>query len=103
MSRCGGHFLEDFLIKRKMPRPWAICLRAQISNLHSVWAQWVRKSGGYKIDVTRLGYNEQPCGHIFEEFLMETKGAKTTGNLPAGPNNYPAPSLGPIGEKKWRI
>ena len=44
-----------------------------------------------------------PGGHIFEEFLMETKGAKTTGNLPAGPNNYPAPSLGPIGEKKLRI
>ena len=57
----------------------------------------MRKSGGYKIDVARLGYNE----HFFEELLIETKSAKTTGNLPAGPNNYPAPSLGPIGQKKW--
>ena len=69
-------------------------------TLHPVWAQSVRKSGGYKIDVARLGYNEE---HFFEELLIETKSAKTTGNLPAGPNNYPAPSLGPIGEKKWRI
>ena len=44
-----------------------------------------------------------PGGHFFEEFLIETKGVKTTGNLPAGSNNYPAPSLGLIGEKKWRI
>ena len=42
-------------------------------------------------------------GHFFEEFLIEKKGAKTMGNLPAGPNNKPAPSLDPIGEKKWRI
>jgi len=45
----------------------------------------------------------RPGGHFFEEFLIETKGAKTTGILQAGQNNYPAPSLGPIGEKKWRI
>jgi len=42
----------------------------------------------------------RPGGHFFEEFLIETKGARTMGKLPAGPNNYPAPSLGPIGEKK---
>jgi len=41
----------------------------------------------------------RPGGHFFEEFLIETKGVKTTGNLPAGPNNYPAPSLGQISEK----
>jgi len=45
----------------------------------------------------------RPGGHFFEEFLIEKKGAKTMGNLLTGPNNYPAPSLGPIGEKKWRI
>ena len=45
----------------------------------------------------------RPGGHFFEEFLIETKGAKTMGNLPAGPNNYPAPSLGAIDEKKWLI
>ena len=45
----------------------------------------------------------RPGGNFFEEILIETKGAKTTANLPAGPNNYPEPSLGPIGEKKWQI
>ena len=34
-------------------------------------------------------------GHFFEEFLIETKSAKTM-TMPAGPNNYRAPSLGPI-------
>ena len=33
----------------------------------------------------------RPGGHFFEEFFIETKGAKTTGNLPAGQNNYLAP------------
>ena len=51
------------------------------------------------IDIARVGYNE----HFFEELLIETKSAKTMGNLPAVPNNYPAPSLGPIDEKKSRI
>jgi len=41
--------------------------------------------------------------HSAAKGLIITKSAKTTGNLPAGPNNYPAPSFGPIGEKKWRI
>ena len=45
----------------------------------------------------------RPGGHFFEEFLIELKGAKTMGNLPAGPNFYPEPSLGPISEKKWQI
>ena len=67
--------------------------------MHPVWAKSVRKIGGYQIDVDKLGFNE----HFFEELLIETKSAKTTGNLPAGLNNYHAPSLGPIGEKKWRI
>ena len=36
----------------------------------------------------------RPGVHFFEEFLIETKGAKTMGKLPEGLNNYPAPSLG---------
>ena len=44
----------------------------------------------------------RPGGHFFEEFSIKTKGAKTMDNLPAGLHNYPAPSLGPIGEKKGR-
>ena len=104
MSRRGGHFFEEFLMETKVSKAIGICPRAQITTLHPVWAQSVRKSGGYQIDVTTLGYNEhRPGGHFFEEFLIETKGAKTMGKLPASPNNYPAPSLSPISEKKWRI
>ena len=90
---------RSFKSKRKVPRPRNIFPQARITTLHPVWAQSVRKSDGYKIDVARLGYNE----HFFEELLIEPKSAKTTSNLPAGLNNYLAPSLGPIGEKKWRI
>jgi len=45
----------------------------------------------------------RPGGYFYVEFLIKTKGAKTMGKLPAGENNYPASSLGTIGEKKWRI
>ena len=59
----------------------------------------MRKSGGCKIDVARLGYHEQPwCSHLPGVFNRNEK-AKTLGNLPAGPNDYLAPSLGQIGEK----
>ena len=99
MSRPGGHFFEEFLIETKGAKTTGN-LPAGTNNYPAPSLGPIgEKNWQIKTDVARLGYNE----HFFMEFLIEMNGAKTKGNLPVGPNNYPAPSLGPISEKKWRI
>jgi len=62
MSSPGGHYFEELLIETKGAKTTGNLPTARITTLHPVWVKLVRKSGGYKIDVARLGYNE----HFFE-------------------------------------
>ena len=59
MSSPGGHIFEEFLIETKGAKTTGNLPQARITTLHPVWAQSARKSGGYKIDVATIGYNEQ--------------------------------------------
>ena len=81
MSRRGGYFFEEFLIETKGAKTMGNVPAGPNNYPAPNLAQLVRKIGGYKINVARPAYNE----HFFEEFLIKTKGAKTTGNLPRGP------------------
>ena len=101
MSRAGGHSFEEYLIETKGAKTKGI-LPAGLNNypassLGPIGEKKWRISNQCKVTMS------WPGGHFFEEFLIETKGGKSIEKWLPGPNSYPAPSLGPIGEKKWRI
>jgi len=55
MSRPGGKFFEEFLMETKGAKAIGKLPAGPITTLHPVWAQSVKKSGGYQINVATLG------------------------------------------------